>query len=147
MNLDHLYRAVIMEHYKSPLHKGLIEDPAYFIVHLHNPSCGDDMTVQVKVDGHYITDIRHEGTGCSICCSSASVMAETLINKDVNEALKVIDAFYNLLMAKPYDETLLIGDALAYGGVSQFPARIKCASLAWKALEQGLIKEGEISNE
>ena len=146
MNLDHLYRAVIMEHYKSPLHKGLIEDPSYFMVHLHNPSCGDDMTIQVKVTGHQITDIRHEGTGCSICCSSASVMSETLINKEVNEALKVIDAFYNLLMAKPYDETLLIGDALAYGGVSQFPARIKCASLAWKALEQGLIIEGESSN-
>lgn len=146
MNLNHLYRAVIMEHYKNPLHKGLIEDPSYFIVHLHNPSCGDDMTVQVKTDGKHILDIRHDGTGCSICCSSASVMSETLIDKDIAFALKVISEFYNLLMAKPYDETLLIGDALAYGGVSQFPARIKCASLAWKALEQGLIREGENSN-
>jgi len=73
--LENLYRQVIMDHYKNPYNKGLVQDPSYFTVHLHNPSCGDDMTVQLKETNGVITDIRHQGTGCSICCSSASVMS------------------------------------------------------------------------
>lgn len=144
MNLDHLYRQVIMEHYKNPQNKGLVEDPSYYTVHLHNPSCGDDIIVQVKTEQNIIKDIRHTGTGCSICCSSASVMSVSMMNMDIDEALLMIDEFYNMLMNKPFDHERLKGDALAYSGVSQFPARIKCASLAWKACEQGLIKEKEI---
>lgn len=142
-NLEQLYRQVIMDHYKSPFNKGLVADPTYFTVHLHNPSCGDDMTVQVKTDNHIITDIRHQGTGCSICCSSASVMSITLMKKNEQVALDIINAYYKMLTNEAYDQALLKGDALAYYGVAQFPARIKCATLAWKAVEQALLANKE----
>jgi nitrogen fixation NifU-like protein len=140
MNIEQLYRQVIMEHYKNPKHKGFIADSSYMTIHLNNPSCGDEMTVQLKVDDHEITDIKHQGTGCSICCSSASVMSETLIHKDIDEAKKIIHEFYELIKGYPYNPDILKGDAIVYQGVSQFPARIKCATLAWKAAEQGLLK-------
>ena len=89
-DLNNLYRQVIMDHYKRPRNKGLVEDPTYRKFHIKNPSCGDDVTVQTKVEGDHIADIRHEGTGCSICCSSASVMSETLIGKKVEDAKEVI---------------------------------------------------------
>jgi len=140
MNIEQLYRQVIMDHYKNPRHKGFIADPSYMTIHLNNPSCGDEMTVQLKVEDHEITDIKHQGTGCSICCSSASVMSETLIHKNIDEATQIIHEFYELIKGYPYNPDILKGDAIVYQGVSQFPARIKCATLAWKAAEQGLLK-------
>lgn len=78
-NLENLYRQVIMDHYKNPRNKGLIEnDESYKTLHLNNPSCGDDINIQVKIENGHLCDIRHQGVGCSICCSSASVMSETL---------------------------------------------------------------------
>ena len=140
MNIEHLYRQVIMEHYKYPKHKGLIIDPNYMTVHLNNPSCGDELTVQLKVETDKIVDVKHKGTGCSICCSSASVMSETLMNQDIDDGLKIISEFYELIKGYPFNPDILKGDAIVYQGVSQFPARIKCATLAWKAAEQGLKK-------
>ena len=138
MDLKNLYRQVIMEHYKSPRNKGLVNDENYFKVEFDNPSCGDEIIVQLDVKNNIIKDIRHDGKGCSICCSSASVMSETLINKDVESAKKTLNEFYELLKGMPYDESILDGDVLAYQGIKDFPARVKCASLAWKALEKGL---------
>ncbi|HKL61168.1 MAG TPA: SUF system NifU family Fe-S cluster assembly protein [Acholeplasma sp.] len=143
INLEHLYRQVIMDHYKNPSNKGLVTDEDYYTIHLLNPSCGDDMTVQYKQENGVITDIKHQGTGCSICCSSASVMSIALKNKTKQEALNIIEAYYHMLTNKPYDQNILKGDALAYHGVSQFPARIKCATLAWKAIEKGLLENKE----
>jgi nitrogen fixation protein NifU and related proteins len=140
MNLEHLYRQVIMDHYKNPKNKGLIKDPSYLVVHLNNPSCGDEMTVQIKTDHTKIIDIRHQGSGCSICCSSASVMSETLKNQTMEDSLQIIREFYELIKGYPFNQEILKGDAIIYQGVSQFPARVKCATLAWKALEQGILK-------
>lgn len=140
MNIEHLYRQVIMDHYKNPKHKGLVADRSYMTVHLNNPSCGDEMTVQVKVVDHRITDVRHQGTGCSICCSSASVMSVTLIDQTEDDALSIIREFYELIKGYPFNPDILKGDAVVYQGVAQFPARIKCATLGWKAAEQALIK-------
>ncbi|MCR3906280.1 MAG: SUF system NifU family Fe-S cluster assembly protein [Tenericutes bacterium] len=140
MNIEHLYRQVIMEHYKNPKNKGFVADNSYMTVHLNNPSCGDEMTVQLKVDNHKITDILHQGTGCSICCSSASVMSETLKNKSLDEAISILHEFYELIKGYPFNPEILKGDAVVYQGVAQFPARVKCATLAWKAAEQGIIK-------
>ena len=140
MNIEHLYRQVIMEHYKNPKNKGLEIDPSYMTVHLNNPSCGDELTVQLKVEADKIVDVKHKGTGCSICCSSASVMSQTLMNQNVDEAQKIIDEFYELIKGYPFNPDILKGDAVVYQGVSQFPARIKCATLAWKAAELGLKK-------
>lgn len=147
MNIEQLYRQVIMEHYKHPKNKGFILDPSYLTIHLNNPSCGDEMTVQMKVEDNHIIDIRHQGTGCSICCSSASVMSETLKHQSVDQATKIIHEFYELIKGYPYNPEILKGDAIVYQGVSQFPARIKCATLAWKAIEQGIqkIKEDDIN--
>jgi len=139
-NIEQLYRQVIMDHYKNPKNKGLIANPDYLTIHLNNPSCGDEMTVQLYTKNHLITDVRHQGTGCSICCSSASVMSVTLKNHTIDEALSIIKEFYELIKGYTYNPDILKGDAIVYQGVAQFPARIKCATLAWKAIEQGLIK-------
>jgi nitrogen fixation NifU-like protein len=140
MNIEHLYRQVIMDHYKNPKHKGLLADNTYMTVHLNNPSCGDEMTVQLKVVDHKIVDVRHQGTGCSICCSSASVMSITLIDQNEDHAMSIIREFYELIKGYPFNPDILKGDAIVYQGVAQFPARIKCATLGWKAAEQALIK-------
>lgn len=145
MNIEQLYRQVIMDHYKNPKNKGLVGDSNYLTIHLNNPSCGDEMTVQMKVEDGIISDIKHQGTGCSICCSSASVMSQTLKGQSMDHANEIIKEFYELIKGYPYNEDILKGDAVVYKGVSQFPARVKCATLAWKAVEQGIhkIKEDE----
>lgn len=140
-SLQNLYRQVIMDHYKNPRNKGLVEDADYHQVHLKNPTCGDDVTIAVKVEHDVVKDIRHEGVGCAICCSSASVMSETLVGKTFDDALWITHNFYEIVKGEAIDETLEgeeMGDAFVYSGVSQFPARIKCATIAWKAFEQGI---------
>ena len=140
-DLNNLYRQVIMDHYKRPRNKGLVEDPTYRKFHIKNPSCGDDVTVQTKVEGDHIADIRHEGTGCSICCSSASVMSETLIGKKVEDAKEVIGNYYEMIKGNTVNEELDMGDAIVYSGVAKFPARTKCATVAWQAAEEALKDE------
>ena len=138
MDLNTLYRTVIMDNYKNPKNKGLKKSSDYHFVHLNNPSCGDDMNVEILIKNGKVEDIRHDGHGCSICCSSASVMSDTLKGKTVEEAKKIIYDFYGLVMGKePQDEEAL-GEAIAYMGVKDFPARIKCATLSWKAIEQAI---------
>ena len=138
MDMNVLYRSVIMEHYKNPVNKGLLSDKNYLLIHMNNPSCGDKLDIQIKVNNGILEDIRHEGVGCSICCSSASVASQTLKGKSIEEAKKIILNFYELVKGLEYDVNILTGDAIAYAGVSQFPARIKCATLGWKAIETGI---------
>ena len=105
-NISELYNQVINEHRKYPRNKGLIE--GYKTLHLKNPSCGDDVTVQVNIKEGKVVDVRHDGTGCVICCSSASVMSEVLIGKTVKEASEIIDDFYELIKGNiPADEERL----------------------------------------
>lgn len=137
-NLEQLYRQVIMDHYKNPRNKGLFEENGYHQVHLKNPTCGDDVVVQVKIEAGRIEDIRHEGTGCSICCSSASVMSQTLIDKTIDEADEIAKNFYEIVKGNDFDEELDMGDAPVYQGVAKFPARVKCATISWKAAEQAI---------
>lgn len=131
-DLESLYKQVIFDHYKNPRNKGL---KGFDHVHLRNPSCGDDIVVEMKVEDGVIKEINHDGTGCSICCSSASVLSETLKGKTIPEAIKLINEFYEMMMgnSEPDEE---LEEALVYQGVSKFPARIKCATLSWKALEK-----------
>ena len=135
-SIEELYRAVIMDHAKNPKNKGLTHGEGYQFVHFKNPSCGDDINVEVKIEDGVIKDIHQDGRGCSISMSSASVMSDTLKGLKVDEALEVINP--------KHEEEL--GEAVAYSGVSQFPARIKCATLAWKAIEQA-IKEASNDKE
>jgi SUF system NifU family Fe-S assembly protein len=140
-SINDLYRQVIMEHYKSPRNKGLKEDEGYVNLRLKNPSCGDDVTIQAKIENDLITGIRHEGTGCSICCSSASVMSEVLKGKTVKEAEAIINDYYNLIKGEEVLDEDSLDEAIAYRGVANFPARVKCATLAWRAL--GAILQGQ----
>lgn len=137
-DLTNLYRQVIMDHYKNPLNKGLTHDPKYQFLHLNNPSCGDDMNVEVYIEDGIVKDVKHDGKGCSICCSSASVMSDIIKGKSVDEALRLCEDFYLMIEGKQItdEEADSLGEAMAYTGVSQFPARIKCATLSWKAAER-----------
>lgn len=146
--IDQLYRHVIMDHYKNPRNKGLKEEKNYRKLRLKNPSCGDDVTVQVSVDDKKIKDIRHDGSGCSICCSAASVMSEILKNKSIDEANKIIEDFYRLIKGEEPLNPDALDEAMAFSGVKQFPARVKCATLAWKAMGALLLgEEGEQTDE
>lgn len=144
MNLEELYRMVIMDHYKNPHNKGLLNKAGYYPIHLNNPSCGDDITIEVNINNGIIQDVRQDGKGCSICCSSASVMSELLKGKSKEEAFSLIDKFYTIVTGKEAEDEDKLEEALAYKGVSQFPARVKCATLSWKAAEKAL---KEVDNE
>ena len=141
-NMENLYRQVIMDHYKNPRNKGLSNDKKYKTVHIKNPTCGDDITIQSKLEDGKVVDVKHDGTGCSICCSSASVMSEVLIGKTEVEAVNIAENYLNMLSNKEYDDTVDLEEAIAYSGVRKFPARVKCASIAWKAFE-GTLEESE----
>jgi len=138
-NLSELYGQIIREHSKYPRNKGLIE--GYKTLRLKNPSCGDDVTIQLNVENKIIKDVRHEGTGCAICCSSASVMTEVLKGKTVKEAEAIIDDFYELIKGNvPTDEDRL-GEAIIYLNIHNYPPRVKCATLSWRAA--GALLQGE----
>ena len=141
-NMENLYRQVIMDHYKNPRNKGLSNDKKYKTVHIKNPTCGDDITIQSKLEDGKVVDVKHDGTGCSICCSSASVMSEVLIGKTQEEAVNIAENYLNMLSNKEYDDNVDLEEAIAYSGVRKFPARVKCASIAWKAFE-GTLEESE----
>jgi nitrogen fixation NifU-like protein len=138
MDLNQLYRAVIMDNYKNPKNKGLNHTDDFHFVHLNNPSCGDDMNVEVKVEDGIIKDIRQDGHGCSISMSSASVMTDVLIGHTIDDALKIINDFYEMVKGNDEIDEESLGEAIAYKGVRSFPARIKCATLAWKAIEKAI---------
>ena len=122
-DLETLYRQVIMDHYKNPRNKGLLSSSGYKTIHIKNPTCGDDITIQSLVEDGIVKDVRHDGTGCSICCSSASVMSETLIGKTKEDAEKISEAYINMLTNKEYDENVDLEEAIVYQGVRKFPAR------------------------
>lgn len=138
MQLENLYRQIIMDHYKHPRNKGLVDDPRYKKHHIKNPSCGDVITIQTLVEDGIVKDVRHEGSGCSICCSSASVLSTLAKGKSVSEAERLTTNYLKMIINKPFDETVELEDALAYQGVTKFPARVKCASIAWKAFDETL---------
>lgn len=136
MELDSLYQEVILDHYKSPKHKGL-SDQKDVQVHHNNPSCGDEVTLNLVMDHQVVKDISWDGVGCSISMASTSVMSELLIGKNYQDAIKILDAFVELMQSKGKavgDEDLL-EDGVAFSGVSKFPARIKCALLGWMAFK------------
>ena len=135
--LDVLYRQVIMDHYKNPRNRGVLEGNSVDI-NMNNPTCGDRIHLTMKVEVGKIADVKFEGEGCSISMSSASMMTQAIKGKTVEEALKLANIFSDMMQGKEYDDSVDLGDIEALQGVSKFPARIKCATLAWKAMEKGL---------
>lgn len=138
--LDVLYRQVIMDHYKSPRNRGVLSD-SNVTVDMNNPTCGDRIRLTMKEENGIITDVKFEGEGCSISMSSASMMTALIKGKDVETAIKLAHIFSDMMQGKEYDTSIDLGDIEALQGVSKFPARIKCATLAWKAMEKGLLEE------
>ncbi|WP_033099552.1 MULTISPECIES: Fe-S cluster assembly sulfur transfer protein SufU [Thermoactinomyces] len=138
MSLDDLYRRVIMDHYQRPRNKGRIEDGAV-TVDLNNPTCGDRISLQMRVEDGIIQEAKFLGEGCSISLASASMMTEAVKGLKVEEALELVDLFSKMMQGEDVDpEKFPLEDIEALMGVAKFPARIKCATLAWKALEQGV---------
>jgi len=139
MQLENMYQEVILDHYKNPHHKGLRGPFDAEVFHV-NPTCGDEVKLRVSlkesVDGDpVVEDVSYEALGCSISQASASVMTDLVIGKPVSEAMKISDAFLELMKSKGQlepDEDVL-DDAVAFAGVSKYPARIKCALLGWMA--------------
>jgi len=133
-----LYTQVIMDHYRRPRNQGKIED-ADLEEHLLNPLCGDEVTVYAAFDGDRVADVKFDGRGCSISQASASMMTERLVGKGREEAEKEILGFKAMMVGE--EEFPEMDDLAALKGVIQYPSRIKCATLAWTAFQQGL--EGE----
>lgn len=136
--LDSMYQEVILDHYKNPQHKGLRE-PFQAEVHHVNPSCGDELTlrVQLSADGNTVEDVSYDAIGCSISQASTSVMAEEIIGKSLEEANIKLAEFEKMITSRGKEEgdEDIIGDGVAFSGVSQYPARVKCALLGWKAFQ------------
>ncbi|RBM08182.1 MULTISPECIES: Fe-S cluster assembly sulfur transfer protein SufU [Streptomyces] len=136
MQLESMYQDVILDHYKNPHGRGLREGDAE--VHHVNPTCGDEITLRVRYEGERIADVSYEGQGCSISQASASVLNDLLVGRELKDALAVQETFLTLMQSKgrltpddAMEETL--EDAVAFAGVSKYPARVKCALLSWMA--------------
>ncbi len=140
INLDTLYRQVIMDHYKKPRNRGVIQDGA-LTIDMNNPTCGDRIHLTLKVDDGVVQDAKFDGEGCSISMSSASMMTQAIKGRKIEDALKMSQIFSEMQLGKEYDDSIDLGDIEALQGVSKFPARIKCATLAWKAMEKGFKDE------
>jgi nitrogen fixation NifU-like protein len=137
MSLDDLYREVILDHYRTPRNKRHIDD-APIDVHRNNPLCGDDLTVHVVVRDGIATDAAFEGQGCSISQASASMLTEQIKGKKLPEIEALLMDFRKMMAGEegPSDDEL--GDLVALKGVVKYPVRIKCAVLAWDALQEGI---------
>lgn len=135
MALDDLYREVILDHYAHPRNRGHLAD-ANITVEGANPLCGDELSIYVRLEDGVIQDVHFEGRGCSISQASASMMTEEMRGKTLAEARGLVESFKAMMhgQASAFDET----DLAALQGVRKFPVRVKCATLAWVALEQGI---------
>lgn len=136
--LASLYQALILDHYKRPRNRGELPD-ADRKVHMNNPTCGDEVYLQLRLEGDRISDLRFLGEGCSISQSSISMMTELLRGKTEDEARALTRRFTEMMHGDPSaakDRSL--GDLRALAGVSKFPVRVKCALLGWDALESAL---------
>jgi nitrogen fixation protein NifU and related proteins len=130
-----LYTQVIMDHYRRPRNRGELENPD-LEEHLLNPLCGDEVTVYAVFDGDRVAEVKFGGRGCSISQASASMMTERLMGKSREEAKREIERFKAMMVGQ--EEFPEMDDLAALRGVIQYPSRIKCATLAWTAFQQGL---------
>ncbi len=136
-----MYQDVILDHYKHPHGRGL-RDPFTTEVHHVNPTCGDEVTLRVALsdDGARVADISYDGQGCSISQASTSVLFDQLVGLGLTEALATVDSFSTMMTSRGKDagDEDVIGDGIAFAGVSKYPARVKCALLGWLAFKDAL---------
>ena len=146
MQVQELYQEIILDHYRAKHHSGL-RDPFEAEVHHVNPSCGDEVTLRVHLDGDTVTDVSYEGVGCSISQASTSVMSDLVIGQPVDHGMELHQEFLTLMQSKGEigpDALEAQGDRLedgiAFAGVAKFPARVKCALLGWSAFKDAAIQ-------
>lgn len=146
MNLESMYQEIILDHYKHPLNKGLLPKADKQVHHV-NPTCGDEITLQVIIKNHAVAGVHWEGQGCSISQASSSVMSDLVSGLPVSDALALGDEFLAMMQGSGASEEL--GDGVAFEGVAKYPARVKCALLGWMALKDAVLQvesgEGERS--
>jgi len=166
-DLEELYREIILDHYRSPRNRGELESPPAHRVEGFNPLCGDEVVISMVVEGETLADVKIGGSGCSISQSSASLMSAAVKGKPVGEVRQLISTFKGMmsiheaslegdghggesngaevLAGEPEEVDLdKLGELAALQGVVKFPVRIKCATLAWNTLQQGLDDIGEV---
>ncbi len=139
MELKQLYREIVNEHNMHPVHKGKMES-ADLVLRGVNPSCGDDITLQLKIDGDVITDAMYEGSGCAISQASVDMMADQIIGKKKDEAIKLAGTFMGMIKGDITDEESIeaLDEAAALQDVAHMPARVKCAVLGWHTMQEML---------
>ena len=138
-----LYQEMILDHYRRPRNKGEMPDADASVL-MKNPLCGDEIAVHLRYDGDELAELGFSGRGCSISQASASMMTQLLKGKSVEEAEAIRARFRDMVMGdKEAGEDTSLGSLRALGGVARFPARVKCALLAWNALETAVAKRAE----
>ena len=148
MNLEAMYQEIILDHYKNPQNKNLAGPcPAGFVqVHHVNPTCGDEISLRIKVEQSQIVSLEWDGLGCSISQASASIMSQLVVHQQVSDALDQIDLFLKLMKSDTSVSYEELDDAIAFAGVAKYPARIKCALLGWMALKDSIAQSMEGRN-
>ena len=132
---NEMMRAIIMDHYSSPLHKHDPEGDGYLKIHMHSDNCIDDIDVFLLSEDGVIKDACFNGIGCTISTSSTDILCELIIGKSEDEALKIIEEYNHMLHEEPYDEDLL-EEANAFKNTSKQAARIRCATIGFRAVEE-----------
>lgn len=136
MELDSLYQEVILDHYKHPQNKSLIDAPTIQVRHV-NTSCGDEITLNLQLEGDFVKSVSWDGVGCAISQASTSVMSDLLQKKSLPETFLILDEFSEMISSKGTKKgnEEILEDGVAFAGVSKFPARIKCALLGWMSFK------------
>ena len=144
MRLDQLYQEIILDHYKHPHGRGLRE-PFDAEAHHVNPTCGDEITLRVRLGDGVVDDVSYQGMGCSISQASASVLYELVRGRKVADALSTGESFTEVMTGRgevePDEE--ILGDGIAFAGVAKYPARVKCALLAWMAFKDAVARAAD----
>lgn len=143
-DLHELYKDAILDHYRNPRGGGKLESPTHSAVG-HNPLCGDEVDLHARMEGDVIAEIGHVSTGCAICVASASLMSESVIGRTIASFKLFSNQFYEMVKGVPPEVDM--GKLVVLAGVSEFPMRVKCATLAWHTLESALAGKGEARTE
>ena len=144
--LNELYRDLILDHYRHPRHKGTLGEHASSHAEGFNPLCGDEISVELEFEGDKIKDIAFRGRGCSISQASGSMMTDAVVGLSKEDAKSLLTAFTKLMTEPETPATEDLGDLEAFQGVAKFPVRVKCATLAWRVLEEGLERNGAVTD-
>ncbi len=139
MKLEQMYQEIILDHYRKP-HRSGLREPFDAESYQINPTCGDEVTLRVALDGDRVTDVSYEAMGCSISQAATSVLTDLVVGRTVAESTSTMDAFMAMVQSRGQvepDEDVL-QDAIAFAGVSRYPARVKCALLGWMAFKDAV---------